>query len=253
MVNQKISHRPTICYRPIQPSDLEVLERLHADIFPIRYEEEFFQSVVHARDIVSWAAVDRSRPNGHSDELIGFVTARIVLAKETEIGDLLIYDPLKPDQTLVYIMTLGVVETYRNLGIARSLIRQVIKYASSIPTCHAVYLHVISYNIPAIHLYKKMSFKCIRRLQGFYLINGQHYDSFLFVYYVNGGCSPCSPLELLVAAVSYMTSSLKTVAARLRKNEQESPKLPKCKETNFLISMQAKRNLTTECTGYECV
>jgi len=36
MVNQKISHRPTICYRPIQPSDLEVLERLHADIFPIR-------------------------------------------------------------------------------------------------------------------------------------------------------------------------------------------------------------------------
>jgi hypothetical protein len=53
--------------------------------------------------------------------------------------------------------------------------------------------------------------------------------------------------------VSYMTSSLKTVAARLRKNEEESPKLPKCKETNFLISMQAKRNLTTECTGYECV
>ncbi|KAJ6858645.1 hypothetical protein NC652_041056 [Populus alba x Populus x berolinensis] len=72
-----------------------------------------------------------------------------------------------------------------------------------------------------------MSFKCIRRLQGFYLINDQHYDSFLFVYYVNGGCSPCSPLELLVAAVSYMTSSLKTVAARLRKNEEESPKLPK--------------------------
>ncbi|KAH8491559.1 hypothetical protein H0E87_023619 [Populus deltoides] len=253
MANQNFSHHPTICYRPIQPSDLEVLELIHADIFPIRYESEFFQSVVHERDIVSWAAVDRSRPNGHSDELIGFVTARIAMAKEAGIGDLLRYDPSKPDQTLVYILTLGVVETYRNLGIARSLIRQVIKYASSVPTCRAVYLHVISYNIPAIHLYKKMSFKCIRRLQGFYLINGQHYDSFLFVYYVNGGRSPCSPLELLLAVVSYVTSGLKSVAARIRKNEEKTAKWPKCKDTQSLISMQTKRNITTQGTGYECV
>ncbi|OAY41760.1 histone acetyltransferase MCC1 [Manihot esculenta] len=252
MVNPKSSHRPTICYRPIRPSDLEILERLHANVFPIRYESEFFQNVVNARDIVSWAAVDRSRPNDQSDELIGFVTARIVPAKESEIGDLLRYDHSKPDQTLVYILTLGVVEHYRNLGIATALIREVIKYSSSIPTCRAVYLHVISYNNPAIHLYKKMAFKCVRRLQGFYLINGQHYDSYLFVYYVNGGCSPCSPLELVTAVVSYMRSGLKTVAARLRKNE-EKPKWPKCKETHSLISIQNKRNLTAECTSYECV
>ncbi|KAJ4828106.1 Histone acetyltransferase mcc1 [Turnera subulata] len=214
MVISKICHRPTIRYRPIQPSDLEILEKIHADVFPIRYESEFFQNVVNERDIVSWAAVDCSRPNDNNNELIGFVTARIVLAKESEvgllrfkegttmvpqapaaqIGDLLRYDPSRPDQTLVYILTLGVVEAYRNRGIATSLIREVIKYAASISTCRAVYLHVISYNIAAIHLYKKMSFKCIRRLQGFYLINGQHYDSYLFVYYVNGGRSPCSPL-----------------------------------------------------------
>lgn len=35
--------------------------------------------------IVSWAAVDRSRPDGHCDELIGFVTAKFVLAKESEV------------------------------------------------------------------------------------------------------------------------------------------------------------------------
>ena len=50
-----------------------------------RYESEFFQNVVNGRDIVSWAAVDCSRPNGQSDELIGFVTARIVLAKDSEV------------------------------------------------------------------------------------------------------------------------------------------------------------------------
>ena len=77
---------------------------------------------------------------------------------------------------------------------ATSLIQEVIKYASSITNCKAVYLHVIAYNNPAIHFYKKMLFKLVRRLPKFYYINGQHYDSYLFVYYVNGGRSPCSPL-----------------------------------------------------------
>ncbi|XP_050220719.1 histone acetyltransferase MCC1 [Mercurialis annua] len=252
MVNLKLSHRPIICYRPIRPSDLPILERLHADVFPIRYESEFFENVVNARDIVSWAAVDRNQPNGQSDELIGFVTARVVMAKDSEIGDLLRYDPSKPDQKLVYILTLGVVESYRNSGIANALVREVIKYASSIPTCRAVYLHVISYNNPAIHLYRKMAFKCIRRLQGFYLINGQHYDSYLFVYYVNGGRSPCSPLEVVTAVMSYMRNGLKSLTARLCRNE-EKPKWPKCKETHSLISIQSKRNHTSAYSSCECV
>ncbi|XVF56564.1 hypothetical protein PTKIN_Ptkin06aG0131300 [Pterospermum kingtungense] len=253
MVNPKISHRPTICYRPIQPSDLEILEQIHSDIFPIRYESEFFQNVVNGRDIVSWAAVDRSRPNGQSDELIGFVTARVVLAKDSEIADLLAYDSSKVDQTLVYILTLGVIDAYRNLGIATALIHEVIKYASSIPVCRAVYLHVISYNNPAILLYKKMSFKCVRRLHGFYLINGQHYDSYLFVYYVNGGRSPCSPLELVTVVVSCMKTGLKSVAAKLMKNEEKMVKWPRRKETRGLIPTQNKRMIKTEYSGCEYV
>ncbi|XP_022746242.1 histone acetyltransferase MCC1-like [Durio zibethinus] len=253
MVNPKISHRPTICYRPIQPSDLEILEQIHSDLFPVRYESEFFQNVVNGRDIVSWAAVDRSRPNGKSDEPIGFVTARIVLAKDSEIADLLSYDSTKVDQTLVYILTLGVVEAYRNLGIATALIHEVIKYASSIPVCRAVYLHVISYNNPAIHLYKKMSFKCVRRLQGFYFINGQHYDSYLFVFYLNGGRSPCSPLEFVTFVVNCMKTGLKSVAAKLIKNEDKGVRLPKHKETRRLISTQNKRMIKTESSGGEYV
>ncbi|KAJ7982664.1 histone acetyltransferase MCC1 [Quillaja saponaria] len=257
MVNSQsqVPNGPTICYRPIRPSDLEILEHLHGNLFPIRYESEFFQNVVNGRDIVSWGAVDRSRPNGQSDDLIGFVTARVVLAKESEIGDMIGYDSSKSDQTLVYILTLGVVDAYRNLGIASSLIREVIKYASSIPTCRAVYLHVISYNNPAIYLYKKMSFKCVRMLQDFYLISGQHYDSYLFVYYVNGGRSPCSPLELLTVMVSYIRSVFKSVAARLYKNEEKKViRWPKRKENHCLVAAsQNKRNLGVECTGYECV
>lgn len=211
----------TVSYRPIRPSDLEILEQIHGDIFPIRYESEFFQDVVHGRGVVSWAAVDHSRDDGKGDELIGFITARVVLATESEIVDLLNYDSAESEWSLVYILTLGVVDRYRNLGIASSLILEVIKYASSIPTCRAVYLHVISYNFPAIQLYKKMSFKCIRRLLGFYLIDGQHYDSYLFVYFVKGCQSPCSPVGLVTAIMKYVWSGLQSITAKLWNNERK--------------------------------
>ncbi|XP_010558625.1 PREDICTED: histone acetyltransferase MCC1-like [Tarenaya hassleriana] len=249
MKETSISLRPIICYRPINPSDLERLEQIHRDIFPVRYESEFFQSVVSGCDIVSWAAVDRSRPDGHCDELIGFVTAKIMLARESEIADLIRYDSTKGEETLVYILTLGVVETYRNLGIASSLIKEVIKYASGIPTCRGAYLHVIAHNNPAIRLYKRMSFRCVQRLHGFYLINGQHFDAYLFVYFINGALTPCSPLEVVMVAVNYMRRGIKSVASKLttKNNEERGLKWIKCKDTRCLLPTQTnKRNLSSD-------
>ncbi|XP_010276866.1 PREDICTED: histone acetyltransferase MCC1-like [Nelumbo nucifera] len=254
MVDPKAQLCPNIVYRPIMPSDLEVLEQIHADLFPIRYESEFFLNVVNGYDIVSWGAVDRNRPGCQSDELIGFVTTRTIPAKESEIADMLRCDSSRTDQTLVYILTLGVVESYRSLGIATSLIREVIKYASNIPTCRAVYLHVIAYNDPAIRFYQKMMFKCIQRLSNFYYIKGQHYDSYLFLYYINGGRSPCSPLELVTALATYVRSLFKSLTAKIwKKEEKKVPRWFKCKDTSCLLVTQNKRIITTDSTGFQCV
>uniref|UniRef100_A0A0D3BH69 6-phosphogluconate dehydrogenase NADP-binding domain-containing protein n=1 Tax=Brassica oleracea var. oleracea TaxID=109376 RepID=A0A0D3BH69_BRAOL len=54
----------------------------------------FFQSVANGV-IVSWAAVYRNRPDGHFDELIGFITA-----KDSEIDDLICYDSSQGEETL---------------------------------------------------------------------------------------------------------------------------------------------------------
>lgn len=271
---------PAISYRPIRPSDLEVLEKIHTDLFPIRYESEFFHNVVNRCDVISWGAVDCSRPNDQSDELIGFVTARIVMAKDSEVEDLLRLDLSMSDQKLVYILTLGVVESYRNLGIATSLIQEVIKYARSIPTCQAVYLHVISYNNSAILLYKKMLFQCVRRLQGFYFIGGRHYDSFLFIYYVNGGRSRCSPLELVSLLINYVRRGIQVIASRLWRNKAGKKVVSRwpnmntnnSRETSYCriaaaatpasasasasasaTATQSKRSLVSEGTEFQCV
>ncbi|KMZ62009.1 putative N-acetyltransferase [Zostera marina] len=248
---EKAAYSPTIVYRRILPHDLKAVEQLHAALFPIRYELEFFLNVVNSHGIISWAAVD-----GETQELVGFVTTRIILAKESEIVDLLKSESSRTEQTLVYILTLGVSEQYRNLGIAFSLVQEVIKYGSDISSCRAVYLHVIDYNEPAIQLYKKMSFKLARRLQMFYYIRGYHYDSFLFVYYVNGGQSPCSPLELITSFAVHLKNLFTSLRAKLQRNDTKKlERWLKCKERDSSLtnSQQNKRILGAENSLSQCV
>ncbi|CAL9748743.1 unnamed protein product [Musa acuminata subsp. burmannicoides] len=91
MLEPRGAHQPIIIYRPILPSDLQVLEEIHVALFPIRYERDFFLSVVQGHGIVSWAAVDVSRSDGDRDKLVGFVTTRLMSAKESEVSEINVY------------------------------------------------------------------------------------------------------------------------------------------------------------------
>ncbi|KAF3792941.1 Histone acetyltransferase [Nymphaea thermarum] len=253
MVTHKSERAQYIAYRPIRPSDLEALQEIHGSLFPIRYESQFFLNVVNSRDIISWAAVDSSRPDEKADELIAFVTARVVIPSQAEVDDILQCDTSDKNRRLVYILTLGVAQQYRNLGIASSLVREVINYASSIPACRAVYLHVIAYNRPAILFYRRMAFRCLRRLPYFYYINDQHFDAYLYAYHVNGGRSPCSALDLIVAVATYLRSFFMSLTTRLWKHGDEVPAWPKCKEANSLLPNSNRIIQGAGSSGLQCV
>eukprot|EP00850_Spirogloea_muscicola_P007969 SM000041S15528 [mRNA] locus=s41:601170:602444:+ [translate_table: standard] len=113
---------------------------------------------------------------------------------------------MRCERTLIYILTLGVIKPYRNLGIASALVGKVTKYAGASSSCRGVYLHVISYNRAAILFYKKASFQCAHRLPAFYAIAGRAYDAYLYVYYVNGGRPPGSTLDVLSTTGSLLRS-----------------------------------------------
>ncbi|EFH60609.1 hypothetical protein ARALYDRAFT_477544 [Arabidopsis lyrata subsp. lyrata] len=227
MEDPRISLFPSIYYRPIKPNDLDRLEQIHRDIFPIKYESEFFQCVVNGVDIISWAAVDRSRPDHHCDELIGFVTASSYCLWFL-IDDLIHYDSSKGEETLIYILTLGVVETYRN---PMSLISEVINYASGLSVCQR--------SLPSCDCTQQ----CCDLLHGFYLIKRQHFDAFLFVYFINGSRTPCSPLEVAMFVVNYMKSGIKLVASKLVNREEKGLKWLICKDTDCVLPSQTKPNL----------
>lgn len=210
-----INHRSSISYRKIRPSDLEVLQEMHEALFPIKYEMEFFMNVIDGRGIISWAAVDTSRSDSHCDELIGFVTARVISASECDELDMLGYEISSSERSLIYILTLGVIPPYRNSGIASALLWEVIEYANQMSSIRALYLHVIAYNRPAIMFYQKNMFQCIRRLHNFYFIDGQHHDAYLHVYYVNGGRSPCTSIYSLKAAYGHLRGFFTSMAGKL--------------------------------------
>ena len=76
---------------------------------------------------------------------------------------------LLDQETVVYVLTLGVIDQYRHLGVASQLIQHVIAHAQH-ELCRAVYLHVIEYNIAALNLYRRSKFEELATLRNFYYI-----------------------------------------------------------------------------------
>ena len=76
---------------------------------------------------------------------------------------------LLDQEEIVDILTLGVTEQYRHLGVASQLIQKVIQYAQG-RLCRAVYLHVIDYNEAALNLYARNKFEVLATLRNFYHI-----------------------------------------------------------------------------------
>ncbi|RYR10232.1 hypothetical protein Ahy_B05g078708 isoform D [Arachis hypogaea] len=197
MENKEAFSKREIKYRSIQPSDEHTLQRIHDQLFPIRYESKFYQDVANGRGTESWGAVDVSRSDGQSDELIGFVTTRIVPAAEVEVN---------------YVNYL------------KHFMKKVIENASMIQSCRAIYLHSSSENEAAVNLYKKMSFKLVRKLSKYYSFDGRHSDAYLFVYPLNGGRFHRWPFEVLISMLSCVRTGLESWGTKMKTDTSQSKK-----------------------------
>lgn len=187
---------PPIAVRPLTPSDFDAVKAAHGKLFPIDYDDSFFHKATHGLDrIFSWGAFAAADGGSHytgsgGDWLVGFVTARVVRLYECDTQDRNLMGLLSmvwDHESVVYILTLGVVDGWRGRGIASRLIGLVSQYAAE-TRCRAAFLHVISYNDAAMRLYGRAGFSCAGRLPGFYYIqsgrqpdpSNRVYDAFLF-------------------------------------------------------------------------
>jgi ribosomal protein S18 acetylase RimI-like enzyme len=179
--------------RCIEPRDLPVVKELHEEFFPVRYQDEFYDSAVQGVGMRGMALYSRIIiTDDASEKIVGFVLAQFLDSEFCDERSLFYGSANAAPNQLFYILTLGVRREYRNRGIATALIEGCSEYASANLECGLVrillismffiyatlftrlticiytkvYLHVITYNDSAIRLYKSCDFQHLRTLIG---------------------------------------------------------------------------------------
>jgi len=77
-----------------------------------------------------------------------------------------------------YIMTIGVIDECRNLGLGSQLLNEAIRIArEKSKKCMGIYLHVIEYNSVAIRFYLKNEFIECSLMRSYYFLNQNFYNA----------------------------------------------------------------------------
>lgn len=121
--------------------NIEQLRKLNLAVFPVRYNDKFYSDLVAS-----------DRPGGQKFTHLGFFSDIMVGAVCCRV------EPLEGSAYKVYIMTIGVLAPYRNLGIGKQLLDQVLAACAKEADCKEIYLHVHVKSDDAMKFYQKFDF-----------------------------------------------------------------------------------------------
>eukprot|EP01006_Ploeotia_vitrea_P057838 TRINITY_DN68348_c0_g1_i1.p1 TRINITY_DN68348_c0_g1~~TRINITY_DN68348_c0_g1_i1.p1 ORF type:complete len:203 (-),score=23.70 TRINITY_DN68348_c0_g1_i1:174-722(-) len=144
--------RSKLHYIDIGERQLELLRTLNAVTFPVQYQEQFYQQVLHS-------PVEYNFLVNLTDITVGAVCCRVEKINPDD----------KSDQNLkLYIMTFGVLAAYRQLKIGSAMLDRIIAAASKNSHIQEVHLHVQINNDVAVKFYQKFGFELKDTLKGYY-------------------------------------------------------------------------------------
>ncbi|CEG67255.1 hypothetical protein CU097_006183 [Rhizopus azygosporus] len=142
----------------ITPNNLGQVRALHKTLFPVSYSDNFYNELLEAGEFAKLAY--------YNDVCVGVVCCR----KEKD-EDL-------PEKYKLYMMTLGVLEPYRRLGLGTRLVEHILKQSQLSTDISRVYLHVQVTNDAAVDFYKKNQFE-VKKTEKDYYKNIEPRDAYL--------------------------------------------------------------------------
>uniref|UniRef100_UPI00358E0A8A N-alpha-acetyltransferase 60 n=1 Tax=Myxine glutinosa TaxID=7769 RepID=UPI00358E0A8A len=172
--------------RYLTPEDIEVVKHLCVDWFPIEYPDSWYQDITTSPRFFSLAAT-------YNGNIVGLIVSEIKLRTKVHREDADILASSFPLDTYVaYILSLGVVKEFRNLGVGSLLLDSLMTHITNQnqERCKALYLHVLTTNTNAIRFYENRHFRQHHYLPYYYSIRGVLQDGFTYVLYLNGGHAP---------------------------------------------------------------
>lgn len=185
---QRLIHLRFLC-----PEDIAEVKQLCAEWFPIEYPESWYTDITSSPRFYSLAATISSR-------IVGIIVCEVKPRSRCNREDIDILASHYPANTMMaYILSLGVVEDFRKHGIASLLLDNLLSYLTSGEhnDCKAVYLHVLTTNLIAIHFYERRNFRIHSCLPFYYSIQGTACDGYSYVLYINGGRPPSTFIDCL--------------------------------------------------------
>lgn len=165
-----------ITFTPVDAGNIELLKTLNRAIFPVNYPDRVYKDILACGDVSQLAF--------HKDVLVGAIACR--LENSPQVGKtkyidrglqlfylvfrilirLLISNFQGPK---LYIITLGVLAPYRNMGVGSRLVQHCISIVQDeLPEIIEAYLHVQVNNDEAIHFYRKLKFEQGERIENYY-------------------------------------------------------------------------------------
>ena len=200
--NSKILDKLSV--RFLQGDDIADLKVLCNDWFPIKYPDSWYKLIAIDDRFFSLAATIDQRIVAI---LIAEIKPRWQVSKED--SDLLAAS-FQHDTKVAYILSIGVSERYRRQGIASFLLGY---FLSS--TCaqdkltyldvKAIYLHVLTTNVAAIHFYERHKFKLLHFLPAYYIIDGSPRDGYSYVLHINGGKPRTTFFDCILSTLRFVS------------------------------------------------
>ncbi|KAI6229061.1 N-alpha-acetyltransferase 50 [Aphelenchoides fujianensis] len=129
----------------ITQHNLMQVKRLNEAVFPVTYNERFYQEVAERSELAKVVYFN--------DCIVGAVCCRL----ET-----------KDNEKKLYIMTLGVIAAYRRFGVGGMLLNYVLELCDRDPAIKSVVLHVQINNESALSFYERFGFKKTSTLENYY-------------------------------------------------------------------------------------
>ena len=177
-------------FRGLLPTDRDVIQEYHEQWFPVKYDDEFYDELVQNRMVGTghplYTCCVVVEENG-VEELAACVVGAFGRTRRlsTDLQNLLVTDPIRHGKVF-YIMTLGTVGRYRGCKMGSTLINKCIRLVEREPSCGVVYLHVITFNVAAIQFYENLGFSRVQEIKDYYVINGEHFNCYLYARYFHG-------------------------------------------------------------------
>ncbi|KAJ3261886.1 hypothetical protein HDU77_000699 [Chytriomyces hyalinus] len=143
---------------------LDELKRVNEAIFPIKYNDSFYNSVLINRAFSLLALDSSNRPL----KCMGAICCR----RERNGQPVSIpADDYAPGLDYLYIMTIGVLGQYRKSGIGSALLMALIGRATADQTVAHIQLHVQISNENALSFYLKHNFRIVSQVRDYYVFN----------------------------------------------------------------------------------